>query len=123
MLPSTFQAVSLLLLACVAFWWARDRRPRLPPGPRGLPFVGNVIGLPKKYEWLHWAKHKDVYGAYLPASLRRLHLIHASGPVSSVCIMGQSIIILNSLKACQDLLEKRSSIYSGRPVLQFAGEM
>ena len=37
--------------------------------------------------------------------------------------MGQPIILLNSLKACEDLLEKRSSIYSGRPVLQFAGEM
>jgi hypothetical protein len=37
--------------------------------------------------------------------------------------MGQPIIILNSLKACEDLLEKRSAIYSGRPVLQFAGEM
>jgi hypothetical protein len=62
--------------------------------------------MPKDYEWRHWAKQKVIYG-----------------PVSSVCIMGQPIIILNSLKACEDLLEKRSATYSGRPVLQFAGEM
>ncbi len=37
--------------------------------------------------------------------------------------MGQPIIILNSLKVCEDLLEKRSATYSGRPVLQFSGEM
>ena len=79
--------------------------------------------MPKDYEWRHWAKHKDVYGTLSPFP----HVAHAYnaiiGPVSSVCVMGQPIIILNSLKACEDLLEKRSSIYSGRPVLQFAGEM
>jgi hypothetical protein len=121
--PSILQVVFLLLLTFVGFRWARDKRRRLPPGPHGLPFVGNVIGLPKNYEWLHWAKHKDVFGACLPTFLSRLHLMHTLGPVSSVCIMGQPIIILNSLKACDDLLEKRSGIYSGRPVLQFAGEM
>jgi hypothetical protein len=37
--------------------------------------------------------------------------------------MGQPIIILDSLKPCEDLLENYPAIYSGRPVLQFAGEM
>jgi hypothetical protein len=64
---------------------------------------------------------------YVSAVISFPHAAHASsaiiGPVSSVCIMGQPIIILNSLKACEDLLEKRSATYSGRPVLQFAGEM
>ncbi|KAH9051796.1 cytochrome P450 oxidoreductase [Lactarius vividus] len=62
--------------------------------------------MPNDYEWRHWAKHKDIYG-----------------PISSVCIMGQPIVILNSFKVCEDLLEKRAVIYSGRPVLRFAGEM
>ncbi|KAI0261388.1 cytochrome P450 [Gloeopeniophorella convolvens] len=106
MTPSALHTGSIALLGLLVISWAFHRRRRLPPGPYGLPLLGNVIGLPKEYEWLHWAKFKDTYG-----------------PVSSVCIMGQPIILLNSLKACEDLLEKRSSVYSGRPVLQFAGEM
>lgn len=31
--------------------------------------------------------------------------------------MGQHVIILNSLKAVTDLFEKRSHIYSDRPIL------
>ncbi|KAH8985750.1 cytochrome P450 oxidoreductase [Lactarius hatsudake] len=106
MLLSTFQIGCLIFLACLAFLWARSQWRRLPPGPPGLPFLGNIGDMPKDYEWLHWAKHKDLYG-----------------PISSVCVMGQPIIILNSLKVCEDLLEKRSVIYSGRPLLHFAGEM
>ncbi|KAI0035465.1 cytochrome P450 oxidoreductase [Vararia minispora EC-137] len=62
--------------------------------------------MPKTEEWLYWAK------------LRETH-----GPVVSVTVLGQPIVVLNTIEACQDLMEKRSSIYSGRPVLQFAGKM
>ncbi|KAN0135849.1 Cytochrome P450 [Lactarius tabidus] len=106
MLLSILQIGCVVFLSCLAFLWARSQWRRLPPGPPGLPFLGNIADMPKDYEWRHWAKHKAIYG-----------------PISSVCVLGQPIIILNSLKACEDLLEKRSAIYSGRPVLQFAGEM
>ena len=45
------------------------------------------------------------------------------GPVSSTTILGKDIVILNTLDACVELLEKRSSIYSGRPRMPFAGEL
>lgn len=37
----------------------------LPPGPKGLPVVGNINDLPKpgEPEWTHWLQHKDLYGA------------------------------------------------------------
>ena len=45
------------------------------------------------------------------------------GPISSLSVLGTRIVIINSLEACTDLLEKRSTIYAGRPKLTFAGEM
>lgn len=39
---------------------------RLPPGPKGIPILGNIIDLPKpgELEWEHWLHHKDLYGKY-----------------------------------------------------------
>ena len=34
----------------------------LPPGPRGLPLIGNLLDLPKGLEGPHWAKHRNIYG-------------------------------------------------------------
>ncbi|KAL6787324.1 cytochrome P450 [Trichoderma sp. SZMC 28012] len=80
----------------------------LPPGPKPLPILGNIADLPSAgvKDWEHWLKHKDCYG-----------------PISSVTVFGTTIIILNSSKAAIDLLDKRGSIYSGRPRLIFGLEM
>jgi hypothetical protein len=124
-LNHTVQIGCVVFLSCLAPLWARSQWWRLPLDLRlGLPFLG-IADIPKDYEWRHWAKHKAVYGThlrrYLFSHTRLRHTTISSGPVSSMCVLGQLIIILNSLKACED--EKRSAIYSGRPVLQFAGEM
>lgn len=34
----------------------------LPPGPRRLPLIHNLLDLPKGFEPPHWAKHKELYG-------------------------------------------------------------
>jgi len=41
------------------------------------------------------------------------------GDVMSFHVFGQVIIVLNSVKATKDLLEKRGEIYSDRPVIPF----
>ena len=83
-------------------------RPPLPPGPKGRPLVGNMNDLPKPgvLESHHWLKHKDSYG-----------------PISSVTVMGQTLIILNESRLAFELMEKRSAIHSSRPRQVFAGEM
>lgn len=80
----------------------------LPPGPRGIPFVGNIADLPPKggLEWQHWLKHKDLYG-----------------PISSVTVFGQTIIMVHDLQVALELLDRRGAKYSSRPRMVFAGEM
>lgn len=83
----------------------RGRSP-LPPGPTGLPLIGNALQLPTHHEWFKFAEWGKTYGG----------VVHVSA-------FGQPLIILNSTNAITDLLEKRSGIYSDRPILPMAGEM
>lgn len=56
-------------------------------------------------------------------SMRGCRLKVWVGDVVYISFFGRPVIILNSAKALADLLEKRSAIYSDRPVFPFAGEM
>lgn len=78
----------------------------LPPGPARRFLIGNLLDLPKELDWLHWAKFKKLYG-----------------PIASIYVLGQNHIIVNKFEIAQELLEKRSAIYSDRPKIMFGGEM
>ncbi|KAF9023913.1 cytochrome P450 [Hymenopellis radicata] len=77
----------------------RRRRFALPPGPKGLPIVGNVFDRPLSRAWLCYGGWSDTYNS----------------DVVSMEVFGQPVIILNSAKAAVELLEKRSAIYSDKP--------
>lgn len=111
----TVSPIILSLIVGFVVLWAykvwnhfKHDQPSLPPGPRGLPLLGNVNDLPKPgiLEADHWLKHKELYG-----------------PISSVTAMGQTIVIINDAKLAFELMEKRSAIHSSRPRQVFAGEM
>ncbi|KAG6180292.1 hypothetical protein E4U36_004996 [Claviceps purpurea] len=104
--------VSLTLLAALLtiILYSRRRsasRLRLPfpPGPKGLPIIGNVFDLPPAGipEYEHWLKHKEAYG-----------------PISSIFILGTTIVILHSYEAQQELLVKKSSKTTARPTFYFS---
>ncbi|TDZ33843.1 Multifunctional cytochrome P450 monooxygenase [Colletotrichum spinosum] len=97
-------AVVILGILCYLYL-RRKSNDNLPPGPKPLPFVGNLRDLPPsgKPEYQHWLKFKDTYG-----------------PISRVTILGQTIIILHDREAAHDLLVKSSTKTSGRPYMRFA---
>ncbi|OIW29095.1 cytochrome P450 [Coniochaeta ligniaria NRRL 30616] len=82
------------------------RRRKLPPGPRGLPIIGNLLDLADAEnhtkQVMKWAKE---YG----------DIVH-------VQIGGSDFIFLNSPQVVKDLLDKRSNIYSSRPEMPVANE-
>lgn len=45
------------------------------------------------------------------------------GPISSVTVFGQHIVILNDLQLAVDLFDRKSSVFSNRPDLVFCGQM
>ncbi|KAF9529927.1 cytochrome P450 [Crepidotus variabilis] len=101
-------AFALLGLYALYRSW-KYKRPSLPlpPGPKGLPLVGNLFDMPKAFEWrtFHkWAKELETDIIYLN-------------------IAGQSVVIIDSASAAVELLERRSSLYSGRPRLPMINEL
>ncbi|KAH8108239.1 cytochrome P450 [Phellopilus nigrolimitatus] len=104
-------ASCVLLLVLIRFTLRKIGRSRcqagcLPPGPTGLPLLGNILDLPTDTEGPHWAKHNKIYG-----------------PISSIVVLGRPIIFLNDAKIASELLNKKSAQYSDRPGFAFGGEL
>ncbi|KIJ70502.1 hypothetical protein HYDPIDRAFT_78129 [Hydnomerulius pinastri MD-312] len=108
MSPAIWINLSLVTLGLyiVKQLYGRKAGPPLPPGPKPIPIIGNLLDMPKEKPWetfLEWGKEY--------------------GDIVSVDVMGQRVIILNSANHALNLLEKKSAITSHRPVLQMTGEM
>ncbi|KAJ3965802.1 cytochrome P450 [Lentinula raphanica] len=95
--------ILISIFAYLVFWYARSRGSKrnlpLPPGPKKLPFLGNSLDMPSSFQWNTFSRWAEQFNSDI------LHLEVAGG----------DYIILNSHEAATDLLDKRSSIYSGRP--------
>ncbi|KAH7916689.1 cytochrome P450 [Hygrophoropsis aurantiaca] len=78
----------------------------LPPGPKKLPLLGNILDMPSVKPWMTFADWGKKFG-----------------DISSVEVLGQHIIVLNSVKPAVEMLDKKSSVYSDRPVLPMGGEL
>ncbi|TFY71792.1 hypothetical protein EVG20_g1219 [Dentipellis fragilis] len=102
-------STSLVLLITYVVYTFIDyaaRRRKMPPGPRGVPWIGNRHQVPSIKPWRKFAQWNREYG-----------------PVTSLFLGRTPVIVLGTAQAAWDLLEKRSDIYSSRPRFIMAGEI
>ena len=105
-----FYVVSLtpvfIAILAIHFWRSLTRTnvrklPQLPSPPKE-PFFGHARAIPMKESWLTFSRWHKKYG---DAVLVRL--------------FGQPMVILNSVEAAHELLEKKSTNFSNRPAFRF----
>ena len=94
----------VLIFGFISYRYYAFRR-RLPPGPPGLPVIGNLHEMPKSHPWLTQTELHKKYG-----------------PIFSMQYGLSTVIYLGTHEVARELLEKRSNIYSSRPRMVMVGE-
>ncbi|PBK94480.1 cytochrome P450 [Armillaria gallica] len=88
---------AIVVVAYTTVRYLRSPWRNLPPGPRGLPLIGNLLELRGK-QWLTFTELGRKYGDIMYFNLA-----------------GQPLVVLNSLKVAADLLDRRAGKFSDRP--------
>ncbi|THH20292.1 hypothetical protein EW146_g1063 [Bondarzewia mesenterica] len=100
-----------VILLALGSWFVRRiivqrRKAPLPPGPKGWPFIGNFMSLPRNRRWETFAEWEMKWGS----------IIHISA-------FGKHLIVVNNGKTAVEMLNKKSNIYSDRPAFVMVGEL
>ncbi|KAF7375521.1 putative monooxygenase [Mycena sanguinolenta] len=95
--------VAVVVFAGYLVWKSTARKNNFPPGPRRWPLIGSVLEIPQTCQWKTFSKWAETYGS-----------------IVYVDALGQPIIVINSAKVANDLLDKRGSIYSDRPIWSYS---
>lgn len=100
-LTIAFGSLSSLIIALSIYflYFLSPRQLPYPPGPRGLPLLGNALDMPREREWETYSDWARKYGR-----------------IVSVTALGLRMIIVNEVHLEQELFENRGAIYSGRYV-------
>ncbi|KAF8314218.1 cytochrome P450 [Clavulina sp. PMI_390] len=72
---------------------------RCPPGPRGIPWLGQALDIPLFHSHLYYTGLKDLY----------------AGDIVGLTVCGQKLIVLNSYAAAFDILGKHGAKHGNRP--------
>ncbi|KIY69838.1 cytochrome P450 [Cylindrobasidium torrendii FP15055 ss-10] len=87
-------------------WLTRRAHGKLPPGPPGLPIIGNMLDMAHGRVWENFARMGETYG-----------------PVISLTIGATPIIVINTFEQAKQIFDAKGAIYSSRPSLFMSGEL
>ncbi|KAF8532179.1 cytochrome P450 [Gautieria morchelliformis] len=94
-----FALTAILILSLAIAAYARSSGRKLPPGPRGLPLLGNVLQVPTEHLATYFRALYKQYGGLI-----------------SLNLLGTTVIVIGDGNLAKELMDKRSGKYSGRPV-------
>ncbi|KAF7377468.1 Cytochrome P450 [Mycena sanguinolenta] len=105
---STFSALALsIALLPVLYRKLTSKNPApFPPGPKGLPILGNALDMPTSHPWITFSQWGEKYGG----------LVYLNA-------LGKSLVIINDANYAVDILDKKARSSSDRPTLVMAGQL
>ncbi|KAK0612636.1 cytochrome P450 [Bombardia bombarda] len=91
----------LFLIGNVLVYILNTFRPKaFPPGPRGLPGLGNLLQVDRTFPFLTYGAWAEHYGKDTPLGVKK---------------GSTNVVVLNSGRLVRELLERRGAVYSDRP--------
>ncbi|KLO06827.1 cytochrome P450 [Schizopora paradoxa] len=93
--------VASLTCTALIYRWLTNRKERAlphPPGPKGLPFIGNLLQMPSSRIWEKASQWGEEFG----------DIVYVEN-------LGKPMLFLNSYDDAVELLANRSALYSSRP--------
>ncbi|KAF7344542.1 Cytochrome P450 [Mycena sanguinolenta] len=118
-------AVTVGALAILIAYARRDSRP-IPPGPRSLPIIGNLLNMPSQEQWLVYQEWSRKYGSLSFSTCPdRAFTQHGTtgSDIVHMNVFGTDILVVNSAEAASALFGHKSAIYSDRPRMPMLGEL
>jgi hypothetical protein len=95
----------------------RGEKKNYPPARPGLPIVGNLLDIPPRKAWqafAEWSRELGPSHSFIKFGQLKSDFSLIGSGIITVDMLGDKVIVINDAEVAEELLEKRSAIYSAR---------